>query len=252
MKKEITYQVKREIEWLPVNDELNVVAFQERIYMGGKLTEEKEGLATLDQIEDRKLDTPIERFRKPLAINGENPNLPASLYRKKVREVLRRNLMGSTEGLNNIQKELISKPYTYVKANGLEDVELLFFNYGNHAVYDTNGKLLPKAIYFDYISGHVDNYYYDLEEFYKALAKRNDIDFVTERRREKEIIKEIPYYNAEPHRNKCIEFVWFPTPEDFEKIIPEFSKNSFDRFKNIIEIVFGVKQREADEDEDED
>lgn len=248
MKKEITYQVKREIEWLPLIEDANVVAFIDRTYEDGKLTNEQEGIATISEIESRTMNVPIKNFRIEVPMNGKMQEVPLNLYKKGAREIFRRNHMGDTEGMKKIQDTYIKKPYSHIKEHGLAGAEALLLYYAGHAVYDLEGKMLPKAVYFDYIHANVDNAYYDLEEFHKALAKRKDIEFIHDRYGKSDI-KDIPYYNSEEGRNKCMEFFWYPSDEDFAKIRQEFDKHTFDRYKNIIEITFGVKMLGPKEEE---
>lgn len=247
MKKEINYHVKREIEWLPLIDELDAVAYIERKYEDGVLTHEQEGIATLAEIESRTINTPIKHLRIEVPMNGKMQEVPLNLYVKGAREIFRRNHMGDEKGMKNIQKAYINSPYTHLKENGPDSAEALLLYYAANAVYDLEGKMLPKAVYFDYITAHIDNAYYDLEEFHKALMGRNDIEFIHDRYGKSDI-KDIPYFNAEEGRDRCMEFFWYPSDEDFAKVREEFDKNSFDRYKNIIEIVFGVKTLEPEDE----
>ena len=80
-----------------------------------------------------------------------------------------------------------------------------------HMVEDADGDLLPVGIYFEDISGRMNNANYDLEKAIKILKKRKDIACLTG-------IVDIESYNASKFKNKRISFIWQPTAKDYKKM----------------------------------
>lgn len=244
MKKQIMYQVNREINWTPVVKEEGIMAYHEKITIGEKILSEKEGIAYLDEILNKKEDEPIANLRIKVNINNKAHDVPAALYKSSGREAFRKNLIGSTEGIEKIREECIEKPYSYIKENGINHVEIILFYFYNHSAYDLQGNAIPKAFYFDYISAHMHNQHYDLTELYEILSQREDIEFILGKR-DKHPIKDIPYYNSEEDRNKCMEFIWTPSDEDFKKIEEYLHEQSYIRYPKIVEEIFGVKMKKV-------
>lgn len=81
-----------------------------------------------------------------------------------------------------------------------------------HMLFNLVGDPLPVQIYFDYISEMMDNEHYDLRGVLNELEKRDDITVWSDG------IIDIPYYNREEGCNKCIEFSWAPTTEDYHEL----------------------------------
>lgn len=100
--------------------------------------------------------------------------------------------------------EIIEEPFTYLK-NG-KGVLVQYHLGENGHIFNKIGVPFPQAMYFNYMSGKIDNAHYDLDRVIEILSKRTDIFNL--------IIKDIPYYNSQPGRDKQIEFVWVPTRED--------------------------------------
>lgn len=240
MQKEISYEVKRKIEWLPLLPEFDAVAYIERIYENDELVKENEGIASLAEIESQTINSRIQNLRIRVKQKKEEVEIGVILT-KNGRDLFRLNHMGSTDGLKKIQEGVINCPYTHIKEHGTEGTEALLMNYGALQVYDIHGTLLPTPVYFDYIQANVDNRYYDLEELSKSLVERHDIEIIYDRG-QKGVIKDIPYYNSEPERDRCIEFFWYPVEEDFAKVRKTMERRTFNRHEVIIETVFGVSK----------
>lgn len=237
MSKEISYVVKRKIDFIPVIGD--VQAYREEVYHEEELVSTVEGLALLQDLEKVTGSKPIQKFSKNIL--PKEQNVPAGLFKKELRTIIRTTPMGFDSVFGKIEECEISNPYSYVLENGLEDVEIFFLFYYNHSVFDFEGNMLPKAIFFDYISGHMDNGHYDLELVFEELKKRNDIDWLTSEPK----IESIPYYNASRNRNKCLKFVWMPSDEDFETIKHSLDK-SFGRHDAIASTIFGFTRKEFD------
>jgi hypothetical protein len=244
MKKQIMYQVNREINWTPIMKEEGIMAYHEKLMIGERVLSEKEGIAYLDEILNKKSDEPITNLRIEVNINNKSHYVPAALYKSSGREAFRKNLIGSTEGIEKIREEIIEKPYSYIKEHGNNHVEIILFYFYNHSAYDLQGNAIPKAIYFDYISANIHNQHYNLTELYEKLSQREDIEFILGKR-DKHPIKEIPYYNSEEDRDKCMEFIWIPSDEDFKKIEEDLHDPSYIRYQKIVEKIFGVKMKKV-------
>ena len=213
----IEYTVKREIKTIPITDE--ICAYKEKIIMTNRNPVYKQGISLKDIVEN-------------IVLNEQIPQCKYKLYSDEVKEFSRCNLFGRS--YNEMMKYHIKKPYDYIEANGLNDVELLNISFSDYNIYDISGKKLPKAILFNYSEGFINNEKYNLDKFLNLLKKRNDIIFL------KDGIIDIPYYNADEKCNKCLEFIWCPSNEDFEKIA---ELSSYQMRMAVCENIFGIKQR---------
>ncbi len=127
-------------------------------------------------------------------------------------------------------------PFSEGKNNGYEFVQHVSGHADGHFVLkNKDGKLFMPPFVMDYISAHLDNGNYHLDELIEHLMKRDDVAFLVEKEWRKEailncplkgneegvdnIIRDIPYYNAEDNRNETVNLVYYPKPEDIEKIL---------------------------------
>ena len=87
-------------------------------------------------------------------------------------------------------------------------------------LFDINGNVIEREIYFDYISSRISNENYDLKLAEKILRERSDIEFCLDRfnKDNNSAIQHIPSYNSFSGVDKCIEFIWKPTLEDYKKV----------------------------------
>lgn len=219
MKKEISYIIKREIEYLPVINDFYV--YKETETIGNNEPIIREGI-TINVIDDIKQEESI-------------PFSEYQLYQKDILEFARQNLFGDQKTYEKFKECCIRNPFTYFKENGLKNVELLFVREYDHSIRDINNKKLPVAIYFDYIEAHMHNGMYNLKEVLEILKKRNDIKFLQNG------IVPVPYYNRDEEQSEYLEFIWIPSNEDFDKIAD--CKDSWDRYNKIKTEIFGLKEK---------
>jgi hypothetical protein len=140
------------------------------------------------------------------------------------------------------EKLYIKNPYDVIERG--EKVVLLFFKFFDHTIRDLNDNLLPVALYFDYIQGHITNNRYNLTTIAEILQARNDIEFVFDKKQPGKIIRDIPYYNADSECYACIEFIWYPTTKDFNTIREQLKKRHTERWSIIRENIFKFPQKE--------
>ena len=91
-------------------------------------------------------------------------------------------------------------------------------DYSSHMLFDPEGVPYPAAIHFNYIDAQMDNEHYDLESAATWLNTRTDIITVNklgENIQSELRVSDIPYYNAEPSRDKYLNFIWSATREDY-------------------------------------
>jgi hypothetical protein len=238
MRKEIEYSIRRVIETVPIKG--SFVAYRERVYMGGGLPKEKEGVTTANFIKCLQTDLPIKtpRVRIRDGVHGY-----FKLMKEQIKEVVRTFPYGYDELFKQFEECTVEKPFTHITENGLEDVELLTYASDDN-LYALDKIALPKAIHFEYVTALTDNRHYDLEKMVEVLSSRPDIKFILSPW--EKVIKGIPYYNAEEGRDLCIEFIWYPTEETFALVRDVFLSNRHsDRHQCLIETVFGIKRKEG-------
>lgn len=232
--KEITYQVKRVLETLPIIDDY--VAVKETNYIDNKECKVLEYISTNtlinNAIGDMSLikDNYLEMFKKVFVYTSDK----YTFFDEKV-----------------LKDFLIVQPYSYVLEHGEQSVVLLHIDGGNNQYINLENKKVPLARYFDYTHG-INNGFYDLNLALAKLQARNDIEIVPDKMGN--LIQDIPYYNAEKYKDKFIEFIWHPSYEDYNSV-------DFDCFKQheLIEKVFGIKENKItmydlqarDEEEDD-
>lgn len=109
---------------------------------------------------------------------------------------------------------------------------IVIIDFDNHFVSNPDGTPVPTGLRADYIShGRISNANYDLNKLVEILSKRDDIVFVIEtgyktstkvkdisEYEARDIISDIPYYNAESNRNKTVVFEWHPNKKDITTV----------------------------------
>lgn len=227
--KTINIQTEISLDWMVIQD--NIAAYQKIVKTNGEITEQSEGLAFVKDLEnstDGDLEIPF------LMINDYKHFI--TMYPIEAKQFLLENVLYYRENINTFCKLELKNPFTMAKENKLNETLLIAISYGNYTVYDLNQKMLPKAIYYDYMSG-VNNQNYDLEKFLEVLTAREDI--VPAPNKNKIEIVQIPYYNAEEGKTKQIEFVWVPNEQDME-VVADYIWKSGSKNKAFKEI-FGIE-----------
>lgn len=106
----------------------------------------------------------------------------------------------------------------------------------NRTVDDYIGTYHVIGIYMDYIYAGITEKNYDLNELLTVLKERDDIHFINGPN-----IDEIPYYNATEEEMQTIEFLWYPTEEEYKTYLKDGGTFGAD---TIPTKVFGVKRKE--------
>ncbi len=238
MQKVFEWSTRRVIDYVPIMGDY--VAYRERVYTGGGLPVETEGITIKQMIEKIELKEPVMAINTVLreGIKGK-----FALYKPAIREIVRTVLWGSEDFNKQCEEFLVLTPYTYFTDYGMEGVELLCLSWYDHNLYDINKVIQPRAMYFNYIDAHMNNRCYNLEEVVQVLEARDDIEWLDSRhpweREYKGRIMKIPYYNTEEGYTHCIEFMWKPTEEDFAKVRP-YMTNSHGRHDAVCREIFGL------------
>lgn len=148
--------------------------------------------------------------------------------------------------VNNLEKEEkksfnnfeIKKCFDNAKNNKNMFVQYVENKNHQRVIMNANGELAAEGFVFDYIGAQLDNGNYDLDKVVEHLMKRDDVAFVTRsdsystRNMKilkcplsgnepdvKDIIADIPGYNAEEGRDETICLVYYPKAEDIGHII---------------------------------
>jgi len=109
---------------------------------------------------------------------------------------------------------------------------IVIIDFDNHFVSHLDGTPVPIGLRADYIShGRISNANYNLNKLVEILSKRDDIVFIVEKGyrasekvkdisnyKTRDIISDIPYYNAESNRNKTVVFEWHPSKKDITTV----------------------------------
>lgn len=113
-----------------------------------------------------------------------------------------------------------------------------------------DGKVLPKAVHFDYIEARMSNAAYDLDRAAAHLLGREDIwmfpakntwwrEPVFSRRAAPgdDVVLDVDGINSEPGRDKYLRFTWAPSQEAYEIIAGAERQNGMraNRFKTIFD-----------------
>lgn len=223
--KVIEYLTKREIAYLPIIGKY--VAFKEIVTTEGK-SYINQGI-TQKSVIDEVTSTKVIKHEHNLF-----------MFPKSFAEEINKKTFPDWE--QEFEKLYINKPYDAIEQGN--DVVLLTFKSNDHTIRDLDDNLMPVAMFFDYIQGHITNDRYDLNEVYKILQDRNDIEFILDKKKKEGVIKDIPYYNADLERFACIEFIWHPTTEDFNTIREQLKKRHTDRWNIIRENIFKFPKKE--------
>lgn len=105
----------------------------------------------------------------------------------------------------------------------------------NRTIDDYSGTYHTIGIYMDYNYAKITEKHYDLNELLAVLKERDDIHFINGPK-----IDDIPYYNATNKEMQTIEFLWYPTEEEYKMYLKD--GGTFGP-ATIPTKVFGVKRR---------
>jgi len=114
---------------------------------------------------------------------------------------------------------IVMEPLTALE-KGLP-VEFYLVNHACHRAFALDGQPIPVRLDFEYISGHMDNAHYRLDEAARILLARSDVVVDSDRANPKspgDYINWIPGYNASPGCDRYISFEWHPTMDDYRRV----------------------------------
>lgn len=162
---------------------------------------------------------------KALSLNCGISESPWRFFTQMGRDQLaRRGMLRRDKGEEEIFKSaLIDNPYTALVNGEVTANDLAYFCGGAGVVFDADLNPLPVGIYMDYIEARLNNQMYDLQKAAQILRARSDIQFFNDRGEiedpsKESVICDIPYYNRERDRNRCMYVLWTPSPEDMKAI----------------------------------
>lgn len=225
-----------ELDWIPLKDGL--AAYERKVTTNGELESVAQGIARIEDLEKSQGEVNVG------FITVGKEKCYVSMYPKKIRKIILDTIINYGDNILLLEEMAIKNPYTLAKENQMEDVELLAINFANYSIVTTEGKVIPRAFFFDYMSG-IDNETCDLESLLEVLKNRSDV--LPPKREEELTISSIPYYNASEERNEQIRFIWAPSEEDMDKVSEYiFHFNSSSKLKVIYEI-FGVTPKQVEE-----
>ena len=111
--------------------------------------------------------------------------------------------------------------YTAVVVEGGSPETLTRIDRGSELYFDRHDKILPRAVFFDYIVGIRGEDYNDLVAVNRVLLANPEVRVVLKDgyRALKEVtdekeIGQVPYYNG---GGSCVEFIWVPSRESYTK-----------------------------------
>lgn len=215
--RELSYETKRKIDYIKIEGEY--VAFKESIFLNGNIFNYIEGITTIDLIEKVELNEKI-------------PITSFNLLKKDVLEFHRTTpveLM-PTNYLNEYRKLAITEPYTFI-TNNLDYKDkacLVEFQGCTCNLVDINEKVLPKALYFNYLNSDIHDGLYHLNDLFEYLKSREYIKILDDS------IIDIPHYHCKNGKSKQIRFVWTPSSDDFYMA---YSENHSINIKNALEVI---------------
>lgn len=212
MKKSFTYVVKLDVEYEKVkfkDSDKEYYVYRETKTGPGRIFI-KEGICEPSQIDNYVENRGIENVNLLLLDNKAEVAFKTYLNSEKEWEP---------------HNYLIKKPYTYICENGTESISLYQFDLGSDSLYDINGEVLPRAIFFNFSSsnGSMHNGRFNLNKVLDKIKDNADIRFLKECDKN---IDSIPYWAAVEGYNEFLKFIFMPTKEQYKYI--------FDNKKSLI------------------
>jgi hypothetical protein len=126
--------------------------------------------------------------------------------------------------------------YDYVVNKGSLD-NIVGFVISDSTAWRLDNTLIPTALHFDYIDGHMNNAHYDLPKVVEILKNRSDVTLTLKEQWHDETngyIQQVPGYNAgDSCGTQYISFQWTPTQEQADTLYAV--KGSLDTYKTIFE-----------------
>ena len=128
--------------------------------------------------------------------------------------------LSTYQGASAVSDPLNEDPSTYT---------VVEFDGGSHQLWDLERNPLPVGHHFNYIEGGFANDRYDLRRAAEILLARKDVTLHPDGgervygdwldKGPDSYIGEIPHYNRDRRRTRCLSFVWAPSTEDYRKVL---------------------------------
>jgi hypothetical protein len=98
---------------------------------------------------------------------------------------------------------------------------VIFVNTYDHSIVGIDGKPLPQALHFDYMSGCLDNRKWDLEKVMAIIETNSELEALPDRdtRAGSKPILRVPHYNADAGRSHHIHMKWTPSQETWDRLL---------------------------------
>lgn len=100
--------------------------------------------------------------------------------------------------------------------------DLHFIASYDHSIVDRRGMPVPTAFQFNYLAGGLHNGCFDLEKALRVMKSNPEIEIVPERHTAR-LIRPVPYYNQDDGIQMCIEAVWRPGAESWQRLLDRSS-----------------------------
>ena len=225
-----TVMAKQEIETVKFNDIFSLYKVTTTV---GEQVAVKVSICLNSELEDLK--------NTPETFNSENTK-GYYIFKKETPEIIRTDFHEFQKNFANYNVKVLDLMNNIETIEDFSDYVILKYDTYTDLIYEYGKETpIPKSIYFDYINGNFSNEYYDLEECLIELEKRADVVIKTDRQGKKIIY--VPYYNQNENDDRqFIDFVWQPTQEDWEKIVPNMK--DYNRCETILKKVFNFERKE--------
>ena len=125
---------------------------------------------------------------------------------------------------------------TLPKPEDINVDNLILAQFATHSFYKLDKTPIPVVINGNYIEAGLNNENYDLVKMREHLLKHPNVVSCSE-------ILDIPYYNAERGKDKCIEVLVYPTVEVLQN---DYTENK--KYCNLTEHIFGSPWRKDGHD----
>lgn len=224
-----TVMAKQEIETVKFNDIFSLYKVTTTV---GEQVAVKASICLNSELEDLQ--------NTPETFNSENTK-GYYIFKKETPEIIRTDFHEFSKNFAEYNVKVLELMNNIETIEDFSDYVILKYDTYTDLIYEYGKETpIPKSIYFDYINGNFSNEYYNLEECLIELEKRTDVVIKTDRQGKKIIY--VPYYNQNENDDRqFIDFVWQPTQEDWEKIVPNMK--DYNRCETILKKVFNFERK---------
>lgn len=238
IKKQVESKIVRKLEAIELNEYLAVAKLEVITTLNGVETKtQKEGVADISVL--NKWEGGSE------SVFNSYDLVDNSVLEKYKKYGMPSPVFASVDwDYDNLEKHTSKTPYSDYKNGKAIDKQFILLSGYDHSLTLIDKTVVSKPMHFSYIEAQIDNVNYDLEKLAELLYKRNDIIFYNDKelfhtplKEEdcKEIIQDIPYYNADGGKTETIEFFFALPQEQFDQMRKELGKRdgTHERFAYI-------------------